>query len=568
MTTYTPEHYKAAGEVFFGYGPDAVADEISRLGMSFEDVLASAQAVRPDYTAQDLAAWAMAYDNNPWSEDDVSLDRLYWGFDENDKPSAYIPVGQYSTDTHGAHAVTGADGQSVQLIPGSPGYDAEDANAWHQEIAQTDQQLAAYLNGASSYDALSSSWRNDPNINPNTGLPYKTSASTDRFTPEQYKAAGKVIEQYIDRPDIIAFEIDRIGMTPEEVTKAVQTVRPDYDLSNVTSWFQTQKIDPWAQDRWTDDQYKAAGDVIRQYADQPDVLASEIARLGLTTGEVLKAAQTANPSYTMGDVDRWITPRYVTSGGASGTGTVVSGGTTGTSGGGSVSSTGSTGSSGATGGTGSTSGTGSTGVAGGTGGTGGSGNTGGGYVNVGGSSTQDTRGVQTISGNGPQNFFSFDAPYSSNLIKALRQSTPNAGNMNSGVTTLPNQQSTTGGGSDFGTTPPPDGLSNDVQPISQTPATTTPPDSGGGSGSGGGGDGTQTVMDSGYSNPYFQANPDVAQMYEQNFANSMTPDAYAMEHWLNYGQTEGRDGWLGPQVKPGEVVFGSGNGSIYANQGA
>lgn len=194
-------------------------------------------------------------------------------------------------------------------------------------------------------------------------------------------------------------------------------------------------------------------------------------------------------------------------------------------------------------------------------------------------------GLQMVgaSSTGPQ--FNPDTLYQSQLIKNLRgASSGQPQTSSSGVTMMNNQPAASPAGPWQLQFTPPQGLSNNVQPFTPTPAPAEPaptpsPSTGGGNGGGGSsGGGTNTGggsavensanLGSGYSNSYFEANPDVAQMYEQNFQSSMSPDEYAMLHWVDYGKTEGREGWTGPNVDPGQVIFGSGNGSIYANQGA
>ena len=64
-------------------------------------------------------------------------------------PSAYVPSGSWKG---GSHTVNG-----VQLVPGAPGYNAQAAAPWHQQIAQTDKQLAAHLGTQSSPSAPTAS---------------------------------------------------------------------------------------------------------------------------------------------------------------------------------------------------------------------------------------------------------------------------------------------------------------------------------------------------------------------------------------------------------------------------
>ena len=64
----------------------------------------------------------------------------------DDPPSAYIPrPGPYSVETCGSHIVNG-----VQLIPGAPGYRPELAAPYLQEIAATQERLAAMYASASA----------------------------------------------------------------------------------------------------------------------------------------------------------------------------------------------------------------------------------------------------------------------------------------------------------------------------------------------------------------------------------------------------------------------------------
>lgn len=65
------------------------------------------------------------------------------------------------------------------------------------------------------------------------------------YTQEQYQGAGKWIEENLNNPALIASEIKRLGLTKDDILKSVQTVRPEYTMGNVDSWFSTQGMNPW-----------------------------------------------------------------------------------------------------------------------------------------------------------------------------------------------------------------------------------------------------------------------------------------------------------------------------------
>lgn len=64
-------------------------------------------------------------------------------------------------------------------------------------------------------------------------------------------------------------------------------------------------------------------------------------------------------------------------------------------------------------------------------------------------------------------------------------------------------------------------------------------------------------------NNYFQANPDVGQAYAASGGGGMSPEEYALWHYDNYGQYEGRQGVLPTGQNTFERMQGANAGTFY-----
>ena len=139
------------------------------------------------------------------------------------------------------------------------------------------------------------------------------------YTQEQYEAAGKFIQENLNNPQLIASTASNLGISAEDLLRAAQTVAPNLTSGDVQSYFGNAGISNYSieppnpigalstvaavQPTYTPQQYQEAGEWIRSNINDPYLIANTARNLGLSTDEILKAANTtANNQLTMGDV--------------------------------------------------------------------------------------------------------------------------------------------------------------------------------------------------------------------------------------------------------------------------
>ena len=117
------------------------------------------------------------------------------------------------------------------------------------------------------------------------------------YTTEQYKAAGQWILANLGNPEAVRAKAKELGLSNADILKAAQTVNSGVTMADVEKYLGPMTTTPTTttvsapQDRFSTDQYKAAGQYILANLGDPALIATRAKEFGLTNEELVKAAQ-------------------------------------------------------------------------------------------------------------------------------------------------------------------------------------------------------------------------------------------------------------------------------------
>ena len=167
---------------------------------------------------------------------------------------------------------------------------------------------------------------------PTTPTTTTVSAPQDRFSTDQYKAAGQYILANLGDPALIATRAKEFGLTKEELLKAAKSIGyNNITLADIQGYLskgnaaiqaqaaaeaerqrqaaaeaERQRQAAIPKDRFSTDQYKAAGDWVLKNFGDPKAVAAKAKELNLTNDELLKAVQTVDKNITLADVEGYL----------------------------------------------------------------------------------------------------------------------------------------------------------------------------------------------------------------------------------------------------------------------